>query len=90
MSRTAFAPRFKELVGLPPLTYAIHWRMSLAKDALRTTDRPIGDLAFELGYLSESAFSLAFRREVGGSPRAYRDAERSGWSWGEQAFREER
>lgn len=72
MSRTAFAARFKELVGLPPVAYAIQWRMSLAKDALRTTDRAIGGLAFELGYESESAFSMAFRREVGCSPRAYR------------------
>lgn len=75
MSRTAFAARFKELVGQPPLAYAIQWRMSLAKDVLRTTDRPIGELAFELGYESESAFSMAFRREVGCSPRAYRDAD---------------
>ena len=72
MSRTAFAARFKQLVGQPPLTYAIQWRMSLAKDALRTSDRAIGALAFELGYESESAFSMAFRREVGCSPRAYR------------------
>lgn len=72
MSRTTFAARFKELVGQPPLGYAIRWRMSLAKDALRTTDRPIGELAFDLGYASESAFSMAFRREVGCSPRAYR------------------
>jgi AraC-like DNA-binding protein len=70
MSRTAFAARFKELVGQPPLAYAIQWRMSLAKDALRTTDRAIGELAFEFGYASESAFSMAFRREVGCSPRA--------------------
>ncbi len=76
MSRTAFAARFKELVGQPPLAYAIQWRMSLAKDALRTTERAIGELAFEFGYASESAFSMAFRREVGCSPRAYRDAER--------------
>jgi AraC-like DNA-binding protein len=72
MSRTAFAARFKQLVGQPPLAYAIQWRMSLAKDALQTTDRAIGKLAFELGYASESAFSMAFRREVGCSPRAYR------------------
>jgi AraC-like DNA-binding protein len=76
MSRTAFVAHFKELVGQPPLAYAIQWRMSLAKDALRTTDRAIGELAFEFGYASESAFSMAFRREVGCSPRAYRDAER--------------
>jgi AraC-like DNA-binding protein len=77
MSRTAFAARFRELVGQPPLAYAIQWRMSLAKDALRTTDRAIGKLAFEYGYASESAFSMAFRREVGCSPRAYRNALRA-------------
>ncbi|MCB9763902.1 MAG: AraC family transcriptional regulator [Alphaproteobacteria bacterium] len=80
MSRTAFTTRFKELVGHPPLTYALRWRMSLAKDALRTTDRRIGELAFELGYKSESAFSLAFRREVGASPRAFRVSARRGAS----------
>ncbi|MBK7862979.1 MAG: AraC family transcriptional regulator [Archangiaceae bacterium] len=31
-------------------------------------------MAFELRYASESAFSTAFRREVGCSPRAYRQA----------------
>jgi AraC-like DNA-binding protein len=72
MSRAAFAARFKELVGKPPLAYAIQWRMSLAKDALATTDRAIGAMAFELGYASERAFSMAFRREVGCSPRGYR------------------
>ncbi len=77
MSRTAFAARFKQLVGQSPIAYAIQWRMALAKDALRTTDRAIGELAFELGYGSESAFSMAFRREIGCSPRAYRAANRS-------------
>ena len=73
MSRTAFVARFKDLVGQPPLGYAIEWKMSLARDALRTTDRAIGAMAFELGYESESAFSMAFRREVGCSPRAWRN-----------------
>ncbi|MBM4779816.1 MAG: AraC family transcriptional regulator [Archangiaceae bacterium] len=72
MSRTAFTSRFRALVGQPPHAYAIDWRMALAKDALRTTERPIGELAFALGYESQSAFSMAFRREVGQSPRAYR------------------
>lgn len=78
MSRTAFTARFRELVGQPPLAYAIQWRMALAKDALKTSDRAIGALAFELGYQSESAFSMAFRREVGRSPRAYRYESRAG------------
>jgi len=77
MSRTAFVTCFKALVGQAPLTYAIEWRMSLAKDALRTSDRAIGELAFTSGYASESAFSMAFRRAVGCSPRAYRHSTRS-------------
>lgn len=73
MSRTAFAARFNELVGQAPLAYAIQWRMSLAKDALRTTDRTIGELAFEMGYESVSAFSTAFRRVVGCAPKRFRE-----------------
>lgn len=72
MSRTTFAARFKEVVGESPLAYAIAWRMALAKEALRTTNRPVGALAFELGYKSESAFSAAFRRAVGVAPQRFR------------------
>ncbi|ATB46191.1 helix-turn-helix domain-containing protein [Corallococcus macrosporus] len=77
MSRSAFAARFKQLVGRPPLDYAIGWRMDLARDALRTTERTVGELAFAFGYESESAFSTAFRRVVGMSPRAYRQRART-------------
>lgn len=76
MSRSAFAAAFKELVGRPPLDYAIAWRMDVARDALRTTERPVGELAFALGYESESAFSAAFKRLTRTSPRAYRQASR--------------
>lgn len=77
MSRSAFATRFKELVGRPPLDYAIGWRMDLARDALRTSERTVGELAFAFGYESESAFSTAFRRVVGVAPRAYRQRARA-------------
>jgi len=75
MSRTAFAARFKALVGRPAYDYAIAWRMTLAQAVLvRDPARSIGQIAFDLGYQSESAFSTAFRREVGMAPRAYRAA----------------
>jgi AraC-like DNA-binding protein len=72
MSRTTFAERFRTVAGVPPLTYLSRWRMLLAQRALRADDLRIGSLAFELGYASESAFSTAFKREVGESPRRYR------------------
>jgi AraC-like DNA-binding protein len=72
MSRTAFAERFRAVAGLPPRAYLNRWRMMLAQRALRDGDTSVGSLATELGYASESAFSTAFKREVGESPLRYR------------------
>ena len=72
MSRTSFAERFRTVAGVPPLTYLNRWRMLLAQRALRDGDVRVGSLAFDLGYASESAFSTAFKREVGESPLRYR------------------
>ncbi|HEY0813732.1 MAG TPA: AraC family transcriptional regulator [Pseudonocardia sp.] len=73
MSRSTFAASFKNQIGTAPLEYLIEWRMSLARDALRRGTRSISELAFATGYQSESAFSTAFRRTVGSSPRQFRD-----------------
>ena len=75
MSRSAFAAAFKTKIGTAPLEYLIQWRMSLARDALRRGTLSISELAFATGYESESAFSTAFRRVAGASPKQFRDAE---------------
>ncbi|MBU2670531.1 AraC family transcriptional regulator [Actinoplanes bogorensis] len=72
MSRTSFAARFRMVAGTPPLAYLSRWRMVLAQRALRDPDVRVGALAAELGYGSESAFSTAFKREIGESPLHYR------------------
>jgi AraC-like DNA-binding protein len=72
LSRTAFAVRFRDTVGVPPLTYLLTWRMSLAARTLRQDATPVAVLAREVGYGSESAFSNAFKRAMGTSPRNYR------------------
>ncbi|MEU8976097.1 AraC family transcriptional regulator [Streptomyces monashensis] len=72
MSRTTFAERFRAVAGVPPLAYLHRWRMLLARRALRDSDVPVRSLAAELGYTSESAFSNAFKREVGESPLRHR------------------
>lgn len=71
MSRTSFALRFKALVGQSPLDYLTHWRMGLAGNKLIQTDEPLWGIAESLGYESESAFSTAFKRVMGCSPRQY-------------------
>jgi AraC-like DNA-binding protein len=77
MSQSAFITRFRALSGEPPLTYLHHWRMRLARAALRDTDSTIAALSTELGYGSESAFSHAFTRTAGVSPSRYRALHRS-------------
>jgi AraC-like DNA-binding protein len=74
MSRAAFARRFTDVVGQPPLTYLTWWRMNLASQLLRETDLPLALVAQRVGYGSEFAFGKAFSRERGTAPGAYRRA----------------
>lgn len=74
MSRSSFASSFKKQVGTAPLDYLIQWRISLARDALSRGTQSISELAFATGYKSESAFSTAFRRVTGSSPKHFRKA----------------
>jgi AraC-like DNA-binding protein len=68
LSRSAFSERFGQKVGVPPKQYLIEWRMALAKAMLQRDAPPLEAVAAAVGYQSASAFSSAFRREVGSSP----------------------
>lgn len=78
MSRTTFAFHFKNGAGVAPLTYLAEWRMRLAERALREETTSVAVVGQSLGYTSESAFSNAFKRATGRSPKAYRNAARAG------------
>ena len=71
MSRSAFAVKFKASVGSAPMDYLTRWRMLLAGDRLTNSSDPISVISPSLGYESESAFSTAFKRVMGCSPRRY-------------------
>jgi AraC-like DNA-binding protein len=73
MSRSAFVDRFTTLIGMPPIRYLTVWRLQAAKRSLRETRKTIAQLAEEVGYGSDEAFSRAFRREFGSSPSRWRD-----------------
>jgi len=71
MSRTSFALKFKETLGVSPMDYLTRWRMLLAADRLTHSSDAISTIASSLGYESESAFSTAFKRIMGYPPRRY-------------------
>ena len=69
MSRSSFSAAFRERVGETPLAYLTRWRMLQATERLSVGD-PISVVAPAVGYESESAFSTAFKRVMGGPPRS--------------------
>lgn len=71
LSRSAFAARFTRLLGTTPAVYIAERRLGRAATLLVSTTRPVGQIAAEVGYTSEAAFSRAFRRRFGVSPRRW-------------------
>ena len=65
LSRSAFAERFVEFVGQPPMQYLTNWRMQLATNYLRNGTESIASVANRVGYDSEAAFSRAFKKVRG-------------------------
>jgi AraC-like DNA-binding protein len=74
MSRAAFARRFHELVGEPPMAFLTGWRIALAADLLLEPGTTIGSVAHQVGYGSPFALSAAFKRLRGVSPAQHRAA----------------
>ena len=72
LSRSAFADRFSALMGQPPMRYLTGWRMQVAGHKLREGKQTIAQIAFDIGYESEAAFTRAFKRELGVPPATWR------------------
>jgi AraC-like DNA-binding protein len=75
MSRSAFAARFTDVVGVTPLKYLAIWRLDLAADHLRAGDIGIAEIAALVGYGSESSLTRAFKAQFKTTPAAFRRGE---------------
>jgi AraC-like DNA-binding protein len=73
-SRSVLAERFKAILGQPPMQYLAGWRLQLAGALLREGSRSVAEVAGEVGYDSEAAFSRAFKRHLGAPPGLWRQA----------------
>ena len=72
LSRSAFAARFRELVGESPLHYLTRLRINAAAIRLRTSDDKLTSIAASVGYSSVPALVKSFRRLMGTTPGEYR------------------
>ncbi|MGQ4428132.1 helix-turn-helix domain-containing protein, partial [Streptomyces violaceoruber] len=72
MSRATFLRHFGQETGMTVGTFLARARLMAAADLLSATDATVATVAGQVGYASESAFSRAFRSEVGTTPARYR------------------
>ncbi len=65
--------QFKEQVGRSPREYLLKVRIDHAARLLRESEKIVKEIAFAVGFRRPEAFSKAFKRALGCSPRHYRD-----------------
>lgn len=70
MSRSAFALKFKELVGKPPLRYLNEWRVTQASRLLRTQKIPVSEVAIAVGFSSDHVLRSQMHKLLGVAPRS--------------------
>jgi AraC-like DNA-binding protein len=74
LSAFHFLRLFKREVGVTPYQFLMRLRLRRAIELLRDTNRPVTEIAYEVGFGDLSNFINTFRRELGCSPRQFRSA----------------
>lgn len=78
ISPVYFSRLFKQETGEGVSEYIVRKRMEQAKSLLASTMLRSGEIAYKSGYRDVNYFSAAFKKNVGMSPREYRDSVRKG------------
>ncbi len=72
LSAARFHVRFLSETGQTPMEYVRRRRLQLARQLLQNSNLAIGEIAAQVGYSSQSAFTAALTRQFGRSARALR------------------
>jgi transcriptional regulator GlxA family with amidase domain len=64
--------RFKQATGLALIDYVQNLRIEEAKRLLESSDQPVDEIGFAIGYEDPSFFRRLFRRRTGMAPARYR------------------
>jgi AraC family transcriptional activator of mtrCDE len=77
-SRASLVRMFQRTAQLTPLKFLTELRLELARRKLSATIQPVAEIAYQVGYKSESAFSRAFHRRFGMRPGQARASDQRG------------
>jgi AraC family transcriptional regulator len=74
LSPHRFATAFKTRMGIPPHRYVIERRIDFACELLRRSDKAISEIAYDVGFSSQSHLTTNFRQTTGVTPRKFRES----------------
>ncbi len=72
MSKGQFCRSFKEIVGMSPMSYVIHYRIEESCHLLEDTNKKIADISKHVGFNTISYFNREFQKKLSTSPKVYR------------------
>jgi AraC-like DNA-binding protein len=76
LSACHFSRAFRQSMGVPPHRYLISRRVAAAATLVESTDRPLSEIALEVGFSDQSHFTRVFSAQIGESPRRFRHQHR--------------
>lgn len=74
IGRAQLNRKIKAITGYRTTEYILLARLSKAKELLRTTGLPVGEISMQCGIEDVGYFSTLFRKHVGMTPSAYRNS----------------
>jgi AraC-like DNA-binding protein len=74
LSVRALQRQFRRVFGLTPQEFLMKTRVAASCRLLRTTDRPLSEVATQCGFSDQSSFTQHFKRRLGITPRAFRQS----------------
>lgn len=80
LSVSHFKALFQQEMGIAPGAYVIRQKIQCACHLLSATNRSLSDIAYTLGFCSQSHFTKTFRCHMGVAPSVYRKKEFSYWN----------
>ena len=72
LSKYYFLKLFKQFTGMTPYEYLINYRVNKAKKFLRSTDDPVSQVAYKVGFPDECNFIRKFKKITGTTPLNFR------------------